>query len=216
MTETTLSDISSLLARLGTGDASAREDLLLRTQERLRQLASRMLRGSFNRVAGFEETDDVLQTMMFRLFKSWDKVVTGDEGRPLSDAGEYLSRASRLLREVLLDMARHHYGRGSGRPRVQSLNADDSSTSGRPGIDPGSDTHDPDRLYQFTEFHQAVDRLPEHFRRVVDLHWYQGLPHIDVAQLMGIGESTVRKYWVGARLQLKDSLHGNPIDWFGA
>lgn len=208
------SEFQLLLTRLAAGDTAARDLLLVRTQERIRRLASKILHADFARVDRFEDTGDVVQNMTFRLIKSWDSVVTGDDGNPLVDVGQYLSRTSRLIREVLLDMARQHYGRGGNRPRQVSLNRDDTSTDGPALHDPGTDTLDPERVTLFSEFHAAVETLPEHYRRVVDLHWYQELPHHEVGQLMGIAEPTVRKYWVGARLQLQKQFEGNPFEWF--
>ena len=199
MTDGSTVKIGAALDRLVAGDAAARDDLLARTTDRLRRLASRTLRVGFPRVAAFEQTDDVIQTVMLRLLKGWDGVVTGEGGVTLHPA-EYLCRVSRLLREVLLDLARKHFGSAARRPTVPLVDSD-----------LGSDTLNPAALATYTEFHTAVEGLPEHLRRVVDLHWYQELTHAEVSRLLGIGESTSRKYWVEARVLLARRLGGNPF-----
>jgi RNA polymerase sigma factor (sigma-70 family) len=184
--------IGAALARLTAGDPAARDDLLARTADRLRRLAGRTLRVGFPRVAAFEQTDDVIQSVVLRLLKGWDGVVS-------DDPAEYLCRVSRLLREVLLDLARKHLGSGGKRPPLPL------------DVEVGSDTLDPAAVAAFTDFHAAVEGLPDHLRRVVDLHWYQELTHSEVSHLLGIGESTSRKHWVEARLLLARRLGGNPF-----
>jgi DNA-directed RNA polymerase specialized sigma24 family protein len=198
MTDGSTVQIGAALGRLVAGDPAARDELLARTADRLRRLAGRTLRVGFPRVAAFEQTDDVIQSVMLRLLRGWDGVVEGEGGVAL-DAAEYLCRVSRLLREVLLDLARKHFGSAHRRPPVP---LDD---------DMGSDTLDPAALAAFTDFHTAVEELPDHLRRVVDLHWYQELTHAEVRGLLGIGESTSRKYWVEARVILARKLGGNPF-----
>lgn len=199
MTDGTTVQIGAALDRLVAGDPAARDELLTRTTNRLRRLASRTLRVGFPRVAAFEQTDDVIQSVMLRLLKGWDGVVAGEGGVTLAPA-EYLCRVSRLLREVLLDLARKHFGSAARRPTVPLV--DD---------DVGSDTLNPAALAAYTDFHVAVEALPDLLRRVVDLHWYQELTHAEVSGLLGIGESTSRKYWVEARVILARKLGSNPF-----
>ncbi len=196
-------DLAATLARLAAGDPAARDELFARTQLHLGRLAGRMLHGSFARVEAFEQTDDVMQSVFLRLLKSWDGVLAGDDGRPLADAAVYLSRVSRLVREVLIDMARSHHGRAGGRPARVPLDGEGG------GADPGSDTHDPEPLAAWTEFHAAVGDLPEHLRRVVELRWYHDLGHDEIARLLGITSAASRKHWVSARLALARHLGRN-------
>lgn len=215
MSDTTTSELNAALVKLAAGDPTAREQLLVRTQQRLQRLASKMLHGGFSRVEKFEQTDDVVQTMFLRLLKGWDSILKDERDAALTDAGVFLCRVSRLLREVLLDMARQHYGRAGNRPGRVSLDAADSSVGGGPGYDPGTETLNPEALALFTEFHKAVEALPEKLRQVVDLHWYQEFTHQEVADLLGFSEPASRKYWVAARLQLSEKLGTNPFDRFG-
>lgn len=156
-----------------------------------------------------------MQTMFLRLWKGWEAALKDEHGEPLLDPGVFLSRVTRLLREVLLDMARQHYGRGGGRPAQVSLDAGSDSAGAGPGYDPGSESLNPEALALFTEFHKAVEELPDKYRQVVDLHWYQELTHEEVGALLGISKDTSRKHWAGARLRLCERLGSNPFDRFG-
>ncbi|MFM8702381.1 MAG: hypothetical protein ACKOHG_00630, partial [Planctomycetia bacterium] len=58
--------IAECLRRLGAGDQAAREDLIIWSSERIREIAHRMLR-TFPSVRRWEETDDVVQHVVLRL-----------------------------------------------------------------------------------------------------------------------------------------------------
>lgn len=209
MTEDCTAQINHHLLRFHAGDEQSRAWLLEHTYHRLEHLAGRMLHGGFTRVEPFEQTGDVIQEAYLRLLKNWDAFLCSPDGSAVTSAGVYLMHASRLIREVLIDLARHHHGRSGQRPQVLSLNVDRSGLA----IDPANDTYRPDTLALFSEFHEAVKQLPQHLRDVVDMRWYQGLSHQETADLLGLGESTVRKYWVEARLKLMDHFQGSPFNW---
>lgn len=205
----TTQQLQLILARLAIGDTSARDELFRRSHDRLRQLVSRSLHRDFARLAVVEQTDDLLQDVHVRWLKSWDRLLADEQGRIAQDPAVFLSRVSRLIREVLLDSVRHHFGRTGNRPHVHP--ASGLSVNGSPRPDPATDTYDPAVLARLTEFHRAVEALPEQIRKIVDLHWYQGMSHTDVATIVGLGESTVRKYWVKARLDLIERFGENPF-----
>jgi RNA polymerase sigma-70 factor (ECF subfamily) len=58
------------LERLKLGDETARGELILRSQRRLRELVRFLLRHEFPRLRRFEETDDVLIEAQLRLHRS--------------------------------------------------------------------------------------------------------------------------------------------------
>jgi len=206
--------IQSFLVKLQRGDPEAQKELLLRTQQRLERMARKMLHGGFVRLSSLEQTMDVVQDVNVRLIKGWHKIITDVDGEHIQSAADYFMRTARLLREVLIDLSRSHYGRMGQRPGVTSLqpgSTDDSNAGWQ--HDPGTETLGPNPLSQWTEFHQAVEQLPEDLRQVVDLHWYQDLTYMEAAQLLGLGESTVRKKWVAARLELQKRFEHSPFDW---
>jgi RNA polymerase sigma-70 factor (ECF subfamily) len=74
-----------------------------------------------------------------------------------------------------------------------------------------SSTLDGEKLRRWTEFHEAVSRLPVDLRAVFDLLWYQGLPQAEAAALLGIAVPTVKLRWMKARLQVQQALGGSPF-----
>lgn len=214
MQDDSSSVIQGWLIRLHQGEPQAQQELLARTQQRLERLTRRMLHGGFMRLGGLEETMDVVQNVNLRLLTGWDKIVRDADGNIIHSAAEYFMRTARLLREVLIDLSRKHYGRQGQKPGLIPMQAGDSSTDDGGYLhDPGTETLGPSPLAQWTGFHQAVEQLPVDLRQVVDLHWYQDLTHEESGQLLGIGESTVRKRWVAARLELQKRFENSPFNW---
>jgi RNA polymerase sigma-70 factor (ECF subfamily) len=192
----TLVQVEGLIARLQAGDPSARDALLGAAGERLRQLAHRMLLG-YPRVHRWEQTDDVLQNAMLRLYRAMKDV-------PPRTVTDFLRLAALNIRRELLDLAKHYYGpQGHGAHHV-TLGPDEAGppeAAGQVSLDPG-------RLTVWCEFHQQVERLPDDERAVFDLLWYQGLSQAEAAALLGVNERTIKRRWQSARVKLHDALQG--------
>jgi RNA polymerase sigma-70 factor (ECF subfamily) len=186
------------------GDDKAREELLECACERLTSLARRMLKG-FARVKRWEQTDDVMQNALLRLYRSLAEV------QPAS-AVEFYRLAALNIRRELLDLAKHHYGpRGLG-ANYASLDAAADQSRADPARNLLAAGDDPGHLDAWTAFHDQVDRLPAEEKEVFDLLWYQELSQADVAALLQISERTVKRRWAEARLRLHKSLGGQLPD----
>jgi RNA polymerase sigma factor (sigma-70 family) len=68
------------------------------------------------------------------------------------------------------------------------------------------ETGRPESLDEWTAFHEAVDRLPEEERQVMDLLWYRGLTHAQAAEALGVATKTVQRRWASARLLIREAL----------
>ena len=185
-----------LLDRLRAGDGSARDRLIALAQSRFVALARAMLR-RHPHVRRWEQTDDLLQAALMRLHRSLAEV--RPEGVPHFD-----NLAASQIRRELIDLARHYYG-------PEGLGANHHTD----GADPGSrldrvpqSSGRPESLEEWAAFHQAVGRLPEEERQVVDLLWYRGLTHAQAAEALGVATKTVQRRWASARLMIRDALGG--------
>jgi RNA polymerase sigma factor (sigma-70 family) len=188
------------LDRLRAGDGAARDELLRIACARLSRLARKMMRG-FPGVMRWEQTDDVLQNAALRLWRSLDTV------KPESVRG-FISLAAVQIRRELIDLARHYDG-PEGLGRLQAVQRGPHGSEGPLGPpDPGTDTDDPVRLVDWTEFHDQVQALPSEAKEMFDLLWYQGLPQAEAAAVLGVTERVVRYRWRAARLQLHERLGG--------
>jgi RNA polymerase sigma factor (sigma-70 family) len=212
MSEALTSQLQEWISRINAGESKAREELLTHTRGRLLRIAHRMLHGRHVRLESLEQTDDVVQDLYVRLLGEWDRFFVSPH--PITTVPEYFFRAAGLMRNVLIDLGRKHFGRQSQRHRALSIDANHGADTGSDAqYDPSSDTDDPAEISLWTAFHEEVERLPEDLRAVVDLRWYHDLPHQDIAELLGVAEVTVRGRWAKARLRLSEKFQGSPFDW---
>jgi RNA polymerase sigma factor (sigma-70 family) len=189
-------EAGDLLDRLRAGDDSARNRLIALAQGRFVALARAMLR-RYPHVRRWEETDDLLQATLLRLHRSLAEV------RP-EDVRHFDNLAATQIRRELIDLARSYHGpEGVGAnhhtdridPDVRLAQV--ANESGQPGS-----------LEEWTAFHEAVDRLPEDERQIMDLLWYRGLTHAQAAEALGVATKTIQRRWASARLMIRDVLHG--------
>jgi RNA polymerase sigma factor (sigma-70 family) len=188
--------------RLRAGDETARKHLIDCACERLTRLTRKMLKG-YPRVKRWEQTDDVLQNAIVRLYRSLGEV----QPETVTD---FLRLGALNIRRELLDLARRYYGpRGLGAHHASVHKQGDDSSAPTP-LDNAPGTEDPQQLALWTEFHQRIDELPDEDREVFDLLWYQGLSQAEAAEALGISERTVKRRWQSARLRLHQTLGSAP------
>jgi RNA polymerase sigma-70 factor (ECF subfamily) len=167
------------------GERAAADELLRALGGRLEQLARKMLRG-FPAVRHWAETGDVFQGAVMRLLNSLREV------RPASTR-EFMGLAAVQVRRELLDLARRF-----ARRRVEVGDEGEVAEAAAPAAD----------LDGWCRFHEAVEGLPAEEREVVGLLFYQGWTQAQVAELFGVSERTVRRYWGSACLALNQRLGG--------
>jgi RNA polymerase sigma-70 factor (ECF subfamily) len=202
------------LERALTGDAEARQRLLELTRDRLMRHAHRLLHGRYARLEPFAQTDDVVQQLYLKILQNQDRFWVNADGRPLRNLAEFFGHTSAWLRDVLCDLLRKEYGRDDNRPAALPLEAGPSDAG--PPHEPASSTSGAEKVRRWTEFHEAVARLPDDLRVVFDLLWYQEMSQGEAAVLLGIAVRTVKLRWMKARLRVQQALGGAPFDDTGS
>lgn len=112
------------------------------------------------------------------------------------DPNHFMSIAATTIRRVLVDHARgrDREKRGGGR-RALTLHS---------GIPDASN-----REIDVLELHDALSRLGEHdpsLAQIVELRFFGGLSIEQIADMLGIGASTVNRRWRGARAWLRREM----------
>jgi RNA polymerase sigma factor (sigma-70 family) len=190
--------LQKCLDRLRAGDASAREDLLRQSRNRLCILTRRML-SRFPKVHRWEETDDVLQQALLRLDRMLDRL-------DVATVRDFLRLAATTIRRLLIDYARHYGGpRGLGANHATPGNAEGFADGPPAQVAPEAET-----LVGWSEFHDRVSGLPDEEAEAFDLLWYHELTQQEAADVLGISVSTVRRRWQSARLHLMEAFQGEP------
>jgi RNA polymerase sigma-70 factor (ECF subfamily) len=197
--ELSTTSLLDLIGRYQQGDATALDELIRRSSDRLERLARKMLRG-FPLVRRMEGTDDVLQNSLLRLIRSLRSV------SPPSTSEYFRLAALQIRRELLLLAERHRrYA-----PVRGSLPEDSPEGSSSRPFEPThggtSDTRDLDR---WSALHQAVEHLPVDLREVFSLTFYYGATQPEIARLLGVSVRQVRRMWRGACLRLNEALGGD-------
>jgi RNA polymerase sigma-70 factor (ECF subfamily) len=202
--------LQGYLEQAVTGDADARQRLLELTRDRLMGHARHFLHGHYVRLEPFEQTDDVVQQLYLKILQHQDRFWVNAKGEPVRTLAEFFGHTSAWMRDVLCDRLRKAYGRDDNRPAVLPLEGGHADTG--PSFEPSSSTLDVEKLRRWTEFHEAVARLPDDLRAVFDLLWYQETSQAEAAILLGIAVPTVKLRWMKARLQVQKELGGAPFD----
>ncbi len=183
------------------GDDTSPEVLLTNANERLLRLARRLKR-DFPTVGRWEQTEDVLQNALVRLYQSLKTV-------EIQSSLHFHRLAALQIRRELIDLCRHYQGQ-YGVAKNHATWIPGEQVFGTNAPEPNETTGSPDDLAEWAEFHRQVDLLPDEDREVFDLIWYAGMSQSDVAAALNTSLKTIQRRWRGARLKLSETLGGGP------
>ena len=193
--------IQGWIDRLQAGDESAREELIRSACNRMERLTRKMLK-TYPRVKRWEQTDDVFQNAVMRLYRTLEQITP-------KSVPEFFRLAALNIRRELLDLVKHYYGpRGAGAKHATLGGQPDGEEPGGGRLEKSDTTRQPDRLADWGEFHRQVDQLPDEEREIFDLLWYQGLTQAEAGDVLGVTERTVKRRWQSARLKLHEAMQG--------
>lgn len=192
--------LESCLARLASGDVAARDEMIAFAGDRMRGIASRMLR-RFPNVRRWEETDDVLQNASMRLYRTLNQLTP-------RDARGFLGLMAIHVRRELIDLARKHAGPESYAANHET-NVQRREGQERPKIDDAPDPGEsPEHLDRWTRLHEAADGLPEEERELFHLAWYLGMQQEDIGKVLGCSVRTVKRRWETVKRLLNIAVLG--------
>lgn len=197
------SELHLLLDRIQQGDRHAENELIDRSEGRLRGLAQLMIR-DFPVVGRWEQDDDVLQLAVMRLLSALREV------RPPSTV-EFFSFAARQIRRELIDLARRYRGPLNHAAHHDSNGAGDSSS--HLPLDSAPDPETLRNLDRWTNFHEAIDSLPEVLRQVIEMRFYEGMILTEIARVLNRSERTIRNQMDDAVSRIVERLGDDIPEW---
>ena len=181
-----------LIKRAANGDEQAFEKLLLAHQKNVYNLCYRMV----------QDPDDALDLSQEAFLKAWRSLSTYQFDAAFS------TWLYRLTTNVCIDFLRRRT-----RQAHTSLTAEDDEEEGRefsvpdPAPGPEEQAITNDRKQAVSD---AMQKLPEDYRLVLQLRVVEDLPYEQIAQIMQVPVGTVKSRLSRARLQLKKILeNGN-------
>lgn len=188
------------IERIQAGDSAAQEELVRAITARMERMARAMLRG-FPNVRRWADTEDVFQSAMMRL------LVTLRQLTPASTRDFYNLAAAHVRRE-LLDLAR----RFAARRQQNLLLAGQGRETQADALGALADEPVPtDRLEVWCRLHEAIEALPVEECETVGLVFYHGWEQKQIAEVFGVSERTVRRYWRSGCRRLAEAL-GDGVD----
>ncbi len=184
------SDVTRLLHAWREGDPAALERLTPLVYQELRRLASRYMRG--------ERAGHVLQTTAL-VHEAYMRLIELELG--FQDRVHFFAIAARLMRRVLVDLAREHKAAKRGGDAVM-LSLDEELV---PALEPGGD---------IIALDQALEELAgfdPRKARVVELRLFGGLTIQETIEVLDVSHATVErdlkmaKAWLARRLMSEAS-----------
>ena len=177
-------EVTRLLRSARQGDGGALDQLMPLLYDDLRQLAQKQLRR--------EHGERTLHATAL-VHEAYVKLSAG-EGLQAGDRAHFFALAARAMRQVLVDQARKRKSAKRGGEWVRT-----TLSGGEQAVE-----LDPDELIALDE---ALNELDERSRQIVELRFFAGLEELQVAELLGVSDRTVRREWTKARAKLYKRLY---------
>jgi RNA polymerase sigma factor (TIGR02999 family) len=179
--------LTQLLQQWSCGDAAALAELTPLVYEELRRLAHHYMEG--------ERSNHTLQTTAL-VNEAYLRLA--DQTNPnWQSRAHFFAAAARAMRQILVSYARSNRAqkRGGGGTKIELEETAIIS---------------PEQSREIVDLHEALDRLDtldSRKARVVELKYFGGLNHDEIAEVMKISTVTVRRDWVFAKAWLHNELH---------
>lgn len=189
MDEEPLISDEELVARTQQGDVEAFDELVVRYSPRIYGLV-------YNMTSNHEDTNDLLQEIFGRAYRS----IKGFHGK---------ARFSTWLHTIAVNMT-INFLKKRGRRTAMSLDDMDSNIQNDPDFIKATSGSDPRREASLQELqkklNEAMQKLSHDHRAVVTMFDIQGMPHAEIAKVLGVSEGTVRSRLFYAHRQLQNYL----------
>ncbi len=188
-----MSDVTFLLAAVRSGEPGAEDRLWELVYSELRLIAGgRMAR---------EHRQVTLQATAL-VHEAWIRLSSPEGGAVWESRAHFFSAASEAMRRVLIEQARRRLagkrGGGQSREALSDLQIEAPSPD--------------EKLLEVHEVLDELERIDPRQARIVKLRFFAGLGHEEIAALLGIGESSVRREWTLAKAWLFRAIKGGDPD----
>jgi RNA polymerase sigma factor (TIGR02999 family) len=184
-----MSEVTRILSAIEQGDTSAAEHLLPLVYDELRRLAAQRL--------AQEEPGQTLQPTAL-VHEAYLRLVDVEQARHWDSRGHFFAAAAEAMRRILVENARRKK-RGKHGGHLQRLALEDRDVPVQPPAD------------DILALDDALTRLAEtdpEAGRVVQLHFFAGLPIEQVAETLGVSRATAYRQWAYARARLRSAIDG--------
>ncbi len=183
-------DLTHLLVEWREGDAAALEQLMPLVVDELRRIAQSFFAGE--RKNHTLQPTALVNEVFLRLLEV-DRV-------EWQNRAHFLGIAARLMRCVLVDHARNRLAAKRGGNAVHAaMDLDRLLPQGREL-----------EMISLDDALQDMAKINPEGSAVVEMRFFAGLTRDEIAEVLGVSPTTVKRKWTAAKLWLYRHLHGNP------
>ena len=185
-------DTTRLLNRYGRGERAVEPELLDSIYTQLHALAQSNMRG--------QSPDHTLQATAL-VNEAWMRIQRQNE-LEFDGRAQFFALASRVMRSVLVDHSRsaQRRKRGEGQPL---LSLDDAELG--PAVKSGISAVE---VLALEDALERLERADADLCRLVELRFFGGLSHREIAEVQQVSVRTVERQWRAARAFLNAELAG--------
>ncbi|MBX3439618.1 MAG: sigma-70 family RNA polymerase sigma factor [Planctomycetaceae bacterium] len=181
-----MSDVTQILSQIESGDSAASEQLLPLVYEELRKLAATRM--------AMERGDHTLQATAL-VHEAYLRLVNGSSPQNWNTRGHFFSAAAEAMRRILVESARRKQRlKSCGDRKRQSLN----DVSVPELTDEG--------LLEIDDALSVLAAEDLQAAKAVELRYFGGLGHEEIAEALGITVYQARQKWTYARAWLRERL----------
>jgi RNA polymerase sigma-70 factor, ECF subfamily len=178
--------VTQLLEGLKNGDEAARDQFWALVYDRLQRMAHQHLQRE--RIGHTMQTGTLVHEVYLKLFKS--------NSLPCRDQREFFGIAARLMRQILVDVARNRRAKKHGANRIQVTFGNEATAI-------------PARTTDLVNLDESLDALAQHDKTlslVVELRYFGGYTIKETAEILDVSLDTVKQRWKRARIYLYKAL----------
>lgn len=187
MNEKQPSEITLILQDWNNGDEAAKEQLLPFVYNELKRRARYLM--------SKERSNHTLQPTAL-VHEAFVKL-TEQSGIDWQNRSHFYGFASRMMRQILVDHARHHTAAKRGAKPIH-FSLDDVQIP----IEERADS-----ILALDEVLERLEEFDEQQAKLVEMKFFGGLSNQEIAENLGISERTVGREWQAARLWLYRELN---------
>jgi RNA polymerase sigma factor (TIGR02999 family) len=182
-----MTDVTRILSAIEQGDTHAAQQLLPLVYDELRRLAAHKLA---------QETPGQTLQATALVHEAYLRLVDTDKAQQWHSRGHFFAAAAEAMRRILVENARRKK-RGKHGGQLQRLSLEDRDVPVQPPAD------------DILALDDALTRLAEtdpEAARVVQLHFFAGLPIEQVGETLGVSRATAYRHWAYARARLRSAI----------
>ena len=180
-------DVTLLLTQIREGNREAANRLIPLVYNELRRMAGSYMQRE--RAGHTLQATALVNEVYLRL--------AGGKPLPWQNRAHFFAIAAHSMREVLLDYARRHHAGKRGGKDAQKVEIDAEVLGASPKIE---------NVIAIDEALERLAQIDPRQSRLIELRFFAGLDVEEVAEVMGVAPSTIKREWRSAKAWLHREL----------